>query len=49
MQRLTVTRDGRVPVYARIADAEPRLRYYLFGRQRAGIRMERLSQYWRFL
>jgi hypothetical protein len=49
MQRLTATTDGRVPLFVRIADADPRLRHYLFGRQRPGMRIERLSWYWRFL
>ena len=49
MQRLTATADGRVPLFVRIADADPRLRHYLFGRQRPGMRIERLSWYWRFL
>jgi hypothetical protein len=49
MQRLTATTDGRVPLFVRIADADPRLRHYLFGRQRPGMQIERLSWYWRFL
>ena len=49
MQRLTATTDDRVPLFVRIADADPRLRHYLFGRQRPGMRIERLSWYWRFL
>jgi hypothetical protein len=48
MQRLTMT-DGRVPLFVRIADADPRLRHYLFGRRRPEMRIERLSWYWRFL
>src|SRR5208283_5052110 len=49
MQCLTTTTDDRVPLFVRIADADPRLRHYLFGRQRPGMRIERLSWYWRFL
>jgi hypothetical protein len=32
-----------------MADADPRLRRYLFGRQRPGTRMEAMSWYRRFL
>jgi hypothetical protein len=49
MQRLTTRTDGPLPLFVRIADADPRLRRYLFGRQRPGMRIERLSWYWRFL
>jgi hypothetical protein len=49
MQRLTTTMDDRVPLFVRIADADPRLRRYLFGRHRPGTQIERLSWYWRFL
>jgi hypothetical protein len=49
MQCLTTTTDDRVPLFVRIADADPRLRRYLFGRHRPGMRIERLSWYWRFL
>ena len=49
MQRLTTTTDDLLPLFVRMADADPRLRYYLFGRQRPGMRIERLSWYWRFL
>jgi hypothetical protein len=42
--------DGRpLPLFVRIADADPLLRRYLFGRQRPGMRIERLSWYSRFL
>jgi hypothetical protein len=49
MQRLTATTDDRVPLFVRVADADPCLRHYLFGRQRPATRIERLSWYWRFL
>src|ERR1700722_14137172 len=49
MQRMTTTTQDPLPLFARIADADPRLRHYLFGRQRPGARIERLSWYWRFL
>ena len=49
MQRLTTTTQDPLPLFVRIADADPRLRHYLFGRQRPGMRIERLSWYWRFL
>ena len=49
MQRLTTTTDDPLPLFVRMADADPRLRHYLFGRQRLGMRIERLSWYWRFL
>jgi hypothetical protein len=49
MQRLTTTTDDPLPLFVRMADADPRLRYYLFGRQRPGMRIERLSWYWPLL
>jgi hypothetical protein len=44
----TVTNDP-LPPFFRIADADPHLCRYLFGRQRPGTRMEALSWCWRFL
>ena len=49
MQRLTTTTEDPLQLFVRIANADPRLRHYLFGRQRPGMRIERLSWYWRFL
>ena len=51
MQHLTMTTatNDRLPLFCRIADADPHLRRYLFGRQRPGTRMEAMSWYWRFL
>jgi len=43
------TTNDPLPLFFRIADADPHLRRYLFGRQRPGTRMEVLSWYWRFL
>ena len=51
MQHLTMmtpTNDP-LPLFCRIADADPHLRRYLFGRQRPGTRMEAMSWYWPFL
>jgi len=47
MQRLTTTTEDRVPLFVRIADADPQLRHYLFERQRLGMQIKRLSWYWR--
>jgi hypothetical protein len=51
MQHLTMTTatNDPLPLFCRIADADPHLRRYLFGRQRPGTRMEAMSWYWRFL
>jgi TniQ len=49
MQYLTTATNDPVPLFFRIADADPHLRRYLFGRQRPGTRMEAMSWYWRFL
>jgi len=49
MQHLTTATDNPLPLFFRIADADPHLRRYLFGRQRPGTRMEALSWYWRVL
>jgi hypothetical protein len=49
MQQLTTAMNDPLPLFFRIADADPHLRRYLFGRQRPGTRMEVLSWYWRFL
>jgi hypothetical protein len=51
MQHLTMTtgKNDQLPLFCRTADADPRLRRYLFGRQRLGTRMEAMSWYWRFL
>jgi TniQ protein len=51
MQHLTTTTatNDPLPLFFRIADADPHLRRYLFGRQRPGTRMEAMSWYWRFL
>ena len=51
MQHLTMTTatNDPLPLFFRIADADPHLRRYLFGRQRPGRRMEAMSWYWRFL
>jgi hypothetical protein len=49
MQHLTTATNDPLPLFFRIADADPHLRRYLFGRQRPGTRMEALSWYWRFL
>jgi hypothetical protein len=49
MQRLRTTTEDPLQLFVRIANADPRLRHYLFGRQRPGMRIERLSWYWRFL
>jgi hypothetical protein len=49
MQRLTTRTDGPLPLFFRMADADPHLRYYIVGRLRSGMRIERLSWYWRFL
>jgi hypothetical protein len=47
MQHLTMTTatNDPLPLFCRIADSDPHLRRYLFGRQRSGKRMED----WRFL
>ena len=51
MQHLTMTTatNDPVPLFCRIADADPHLRRFLFGGQRPGRRMEATSCYWRFL
>jgi hypothetical protein len=49
IQHLTTPADDPPPPFFRIADADPHLRYYLFGRQRPETRLETLSWYWRFL
>jgi hypothetical protein len=49
MQHLTTTTNDPLPLFLRIADADPHLRHYLFGGQRPGRRMEVMSWYWRFL
>jgi hypothetical protein len=49
MQHLTTATNDPLPLFFRIADADPHLRRYLFGRQRPGTRMEAMSWYWRFL
>jgi hypothetical protein len=51
MQHLTMTTatNDPLPLFCRIADADPHLRRYLFGRQRPGTRMKAMSWYWRFL
>ena len=49
MQRLTTATNDPLPLFFRIAAADPHLRRYLFGRQRPGTRMEAMSWYWRFL
>jgi hypothetical protein len=45
MQHLTTATNDPLPLFCRIADADPRLRRYLFGRQRPGTRMEAMSWY----
>ena len=49
MQHLMTATNHPLPFFCRIADADPHLRRYLFGRQRPGTRMEAMSWYWRFL
>jgi hypothetical protein len=49
MQHLTTATNDPLPPFFRIADADPHLRRYLFGRQRPGTRMEAMSWYLRFL
>jgi hypothetical protein len=49
MQHLMTATNHPLPLFCRIADADPHLRRYLFGRQRPGTRMEAMSWYWRFL
>jgi hypothetical protein len=49
MQHLMTASNDPLPLFFRMADADPHLRRYLFGRQRPGMRMEALSWYWRFL
>ena len=49
MQHLTTATNDPVPLFCRIADADPHLRRFLFGGQRPGRRMEAMSCYWRFL
>jgi hypothetical protein len=49
MQHLTTATNDLLPLFCRIADADPRLRRYLFGRQRPGMRVVAMSWYWRFL
>ena len=51
MRHLTMTSatNDPLPLFCRIADADPHLRRFLFGRQRPGRRMEAMSWYWRFL
>ena len=43
MQHLTTTTNDPLPLFLRIADADPHLRRYLFGRQRTRTRMEAMS------
>jgi hypothetical protein len=49
MQRLTTPIDDPLPLFFRMADADPHLRYYLVGRLRPQTGIETLSWYWRFL
>jgi hypothetical protein len=49
IHHLTTATNDPVPLFFRIADADPHWRRYLFGRQGPGTRMEAMSWYWRFL
>jgi hypothetical protein len=49
MHQLTMPTDGPLPLFFRIAEAHPRLRYYLFGWHRPEARIDTLSWYRRFL
>jgi len=49
MQRLTTTTEDPLPLFVRIADADPRLRHYFSDDSVLGMRIEKLSWYWRFL